>query len=104
MEMLIFGSKYPILMIYLNGILFTLDTQRVRSIHGLALNSHLENLLLNGKMLIIIYQISSHFMLQKINGIALTVEILDMLDLMLDKEHSLRMDLIRMKRTYLATT
>ena len=104
MEMQIFGSKYHILMIYQNGILFTLDIQRVRNTHGLALNLHQEHLLLNGKMLITIYQTNSLFMLLKINGTILIVEILDMLDLMLDKEPSPRMDLKRMKKIYLDTT
>lgn len=98
--MQIFGSRSHILMIYQNGTLFTLDTQRLRNMPGLALNSHQEHLLLNGKMLIIIYQTSSPFTSQKINGIVLIVETLVMLDLMQDKEPSLKMDLIRMKKTY----
>ena len=104
MEMQIFGSKSHILMIYQNGTLFTLDTQRARNMYGLALNLHQELLLLNGRMLITIYQTSSHFMLQKINGIVLIVEILVMLDLTQDKEPSRRMDLIRTKKTFLHIT
>ena len=91
-------------MIYQNGTLFTLDTQRLRNMPGLALNSHQGHLLLNGKMLITIYQTSSHFTSQKINGIVLIVETLVMLDLIQDKEPSLKMDLIRMKKTYSDTT
>ena len=101
MEMQIFGNRYHILMIYQNGILFTLDTQEARNMPGQVLSLHQEHQQLNGRMLIIIYLINSHSMLQRINGIAPIVEILVMSDLMLVKEHSLKMDLIRMKKTFL---
>ena len=90
-------------MIYQNGILFTLDTQRAKNMHGLASNSHQKHLLLNGKMLITIYQTSSHFMSRKINGMVPTVDKLDMSDLMPDKVPLPKMDLIRMKKTFLHT-
>ena len=75
MEMQIFGSKYHILMTYQNGILFTLDIPELKNMLGLVLNSSPEHLHWNGRTLIIICLINSHFMLQKTNGIILIAEL-----------------------------